>query len=95
VWSYGYAYIYEKEGAHATSNIDVAKALVICPAGNTRKQLEDTGIAESMRRVMIDDRLLGAGIKEARMEILDGMTTGGPKQREKNLEKAYQLGKEF
>ncbi|MEJ2722337.1 MAG: NAD(P)H-dependent oxidoreductase, partial [bacterium] len=71
VWSYGYAYIYEKEGAHATSNIDVAKALVICPAGNTRKQLEDTGIAESMRRVMIDDRLLSVGIKEARMEILD------------------------
>ncbi|MEJ2722336.1 MAG: hypothetical protein P8181_14545, partial [bacterium] len=23
------------------------------------------------------------------------MTTGGPKQREKNLKKAYQLGKEF
>jgi NAD(P)H dehydrogenase (quinone) len=95
VWTYGFAYVYEKEGAHATSNLDVAKALVVCPAGNTLKQLEKAGIVESMQRVMIEDRLLGAGVKEARMEILDGMTGGGPKQREKNLKKAYELGKEF
>jgi NAD(P)H dehydrogenase (quinone) len=95
VWTYGFAYVYEKEGGHATSNLEVTKALVICPAGNKLKQLEETGIAESMHRVMIEDRLLGAGIKDARMEILDGMTAGGPNQREKNLQKAYQLGNDF
>lgn len=95
VWTYGFAYVYEEEGAHATSNLHMAKALVICPAGNTLQKLKDTGIAESMHRVMIKDRLLGAGIKDARMEILGGMTGGGPQQREKNLERARQLGNEF
>lgn len=95
VWTYGFAYIYEEEGAHATSKVKLTKALVICPAGNTLEQLEDTGIAESMHKVMVEDRLHGVGIKDARMEILDGMTGGGPKQREYNLEKAYRLGVEF
>lgn len=95
VWTYGFAYVYETEGGHATSNLKVTRALAVCPAGNTLEKLKDTGIAESMRRVMIEDRLLGAGIKDARMEILDGMTGGGPGQREKNLEKAYRFGREF
>ncbi|UCG51191.1 MAG: NAD(P)H-dependent oxidoreductase [Candidatus Latescibacterota bacterium] len=95
VLSYGYAYVYEKEGAHATSEIDISKALVICSAGHTVEHLEETGIAESMRRVMLNDRLLGVGVKDAKMEILGGMVGGGAAVRAQNLARAYELGKEF
>ena len=64
VWTYGYAYVYEG-GEHAASKVGIGKALVICPAGHTEEHLEETGIAESMRRVMLRDRLLGVGIPKA------------------------------
>ena len=94
VLTYGYAYTYE-DGEHVTSKIDIEKALVLCPAGHTIEHLEETGIAESMRRVMIGDRLLGVGIKEAGMEILGGMVPFDNAVRKKNLKRAYQLGREF
>ncbi|MBN1163437.1 MAG: NAD(P)H-dependent oxidoreductase [Candidatus Krumholzibacteriota bacterium] len=94
VLSYGYAYTYE-EGEHVKSRIDIKKGLVICPAGHTADHLEETGIAESMRKVMLQDRLLGVGVREARMEILGGMVLQNDRYREENLRKAYLLGKEF
>ncbi len=98
VWSYGYAYVYEN-GGHAASKISIDKALVICPAGHTEEHLEDTGIAESMRRVMLGDRLLGVGVKEAHLEILGGMVATilgeGEEVRRANLKRAYQLGSSF
>jgi NAD(P)H dehydrogenase (quinone) len=98
VWSYGYAYVYE-DGEHAASKIHIDRALVICPAGHTEEHLEEIGIAESMRRVMLDDRLLGVGVRDARMEILGGMVAmvlgEGERVRRANLERAYRLGKEF
>jgi NAD(P)H dehydrogenase (quinone) len=94
VWTYGYAYVYD-EGAHLTSQINIEKALVLCPAGHTVEHLEEIGIAESMRRIMINDRLLGAGVKQAHMEILGGMTFDQGLMREQNLERAYQIGREF
>jgi len=48
-----------------------------------------------MRRIMLDDRLLGVGVKEARMEILGGMLPLDDTYREQNLQTAYELGKEF
>jgi NAD(P)H dehydrogenase (quinone) len=94
VLTLGYAYSYA-EGQHVTSKIRTAKALVLCPAGHTLEHLEEIGIAESMRRVMLGDRLLGVGVKQARMEILDGMTGNDGAVRKRNLERAYQLGSEF
>jgi NAD(P)H dehydrogenase (quinone) len=94
VLTFGYAYTYEG-GEHSTSKIEIQKALVICPAGHPVDYLEETGIAESMRRVMLNDRLLGVGVKEARMEILGGMMHNDPDIREQNLETAYQLGRNF
>jgi NAD(P)H dehydrogenase (quinone) len=94
VWSYGYAYFY-KDGNHVTSQIHIEKALVICPAGHTVEHLKETGIAESMRRIMLNDRLLGIGVKEAKMEILGGMVGNEPAVRKRNLERAYQLGQSF
>lgn len=94
VLSYGYAYAYEN-GAHVTSKIDIEKALVICPAGHTVEHLDETGVSGSMRCVMIQDRLLGIGIKEARMEILGGMFPPDESIRRRNLKKAYTLGLDF
>jgi len=94
VWTLGYAYTYE-EGAHAPSKIKINKALVICPAGHPEEYLEEIGIAGSMRRIMLSDRLLGVGVKEASMEILGGMVTHDPLIRKKNLQRAFRLGKNF
>ena len=48
-----------------------------------------------MRRIMLDDRLLGIGVREARMEILGGMMPGDDSFRRKNLQTAYHLGRTF
>jgi putative NADPH-quinone reductase len=77
------------------STIKIKKALVIYPAGHTVEHLEEIGIAECMRRVMIEDCLLGVGVKEAHMEIPGGMVLGDETCRTANLEKAYQVGREF
>ncbi len=86
-------YAYTREGGeHCTAKIEIQKALVICPAGHPTDYLEKTGIAESMRRVMLNDRLLGVGVKSAQMEILGGMMHHDPEVRKGNLEAAYRLG---
>ena len=94
VWTYGYAYFYDVDRQHGT-RIEVKQALVLCPAGHTVEHLEQTGIAEAMRRIMLHDRLLGIGVREARMEILGGMLPGDDSCRERNLERAYRLGREL
>ncbi len=94
VWTYGYAYCYDSESQRGT-NIHVPKAIVICPAGHTAEHLEETGVAEAMRRIMLQDRLLGIGVREARMEILGGMMPTDDSWRERNLERAYRLGREL
>lgn len=94
VLTFGYAYDYTKNGEHV-SRMSVEKALVLCPAGHPVEHLEEIGIAESMQRVMLNDRLLGVGVKEATMEILGGMVENAPITRQRNLERAYQLGREF
>ena len=94
VLAYGYAYFYE-DGEHRQSRIEVDKALVLCPAGHTVEHLQEIGIAQSMRCVMIEDRLLGVGVREAHMEILGGMVPPDEAIRARNLERAYQLGRAF
>jgi NAD(P)H dehydrogenase (quinone) len=94
VWSYGYAYFYDSDCQRGT-HVRVPKAVVICPAGHTTEHLEETGVAEAMRRIMLQDRLLGVGIREARLEILGGMMPGDDTWREPNLERAYRLGREL
>jgi NAD(P)H dehydrogenase (quinone) len=69
VLTHGYAYVYDEKGARGT-RMTIEKALVLCSAGHTEEHLEETGIAEAMRRIMLNDRLLGVGVRQARMEIL-------------------------
>jgi len=94
VWTLGYAYSYEV-GSHATPGLGIAKALVICPAGHPVEYLEEIGIASSMRCIMLNDRLRGVGIEDAEMEILGGMTSQDPQVRQRNLDRAYELGRRF
>ena len=94
VFTYGYAYFYS-EAEERFTKISIEKALVICPAGHTTEHLEETGIAEAMRRIMLNDRLLGVGVKEARLEILGGMMPKDDTFKRANLEKAYELGRFF
>jgi NAD(P)H dehydrogenase (quinone) len=92
VLTYGYAYFYS-EAEERFTKISIEKAVVICSAGHTVEHLEETGIAEAMRRIMLNDRLLGIGVKAARMEILGGMMPKDDTFREANLKKAYEIGK--
>ena len=92
VLTYGYAYFYDQNEERYTQ-IKVKKALVICSAGHTLPHLEKIGIAESMKRIMLDDRLLGVGVEETQMEILGGMMPKDDRYRQANLEKAYHLGR--
>lgn len=94
VLSCGYAYLYDATGARGT-RMSVEKALVLCCAGHTAAHLEETGIAKSMRRVMLTDRLLGVGVKQAQMEILGGMMPLDDSHHEENLIRAFALGREF
>ena len=50
---------------------------------------------ESMRKIFVNDRLLGVGVKEARMEILGGQVWNREELRRRNLETAFWLGREF
>ena len=90
----GYAYLYDAKGERGT-RMSIEKALVLCSAGHTAEHLEEIGIAESMRRIMLNDRLLGVGVKQAWLEILGGMMPLDDTWRERNLQRAYELGKGF
>ena len=92
VLTYGYAYFYD-ENVQRHTKIEIKKAIVICSAGHTLEHLEETGIAESMRHIMLNDRLLGIGVKEAKMEILGGMMPNDHSLKESNLKKTYDLGR--
>jgi len=94
VFTYGYAYFYD-EAEQRHTKMTIAKALVICSAGHTLQHLTEIGIADAMRRIMLDDRLRGAGIKDAVMEFLGGMMPQDSTYREENLRKAYELGRSF
>lgn len=94
VFTYGYAYFYDEAEVRYT-RIEIEKAVVICPAGHTLEHLEETGIAEAMRRIMLNDRLLGIGVKEANMEILGGMMPKDETYKQVNLKRAYELGRSF
>jgi NAD(P)H dehydrogenase (quinone) len=93
IWSYGFAYEYVDNVRH--SYVKPRNALIICTAGYTAEKLEEIGIAESMRMVMINDRLKNQNFDKVKMVFLGGMPAGQTAFREANLEKAYLLGKDL
>lgn len=94
VYTCGFAYEHG-DRTQTKYNFKNKRALVICPAGHTAEHLEQIGIAESMRKVMINDRLLGLGIKEARMHILGGTVLKDRLVLKENLEIAFALGRDL
>lgn len=67
----------------------------MCTAGHTVEYLEETGIAQSMRCIMLKDRLNNVGFTDVKMEILGGMVNKDDLIKRSNLEKAYSLGVDF
>lgn len=70
VYSVGYAYGHQDSNQSDKMKI-LSYGLVICTAGHPNDFLKEIGIAESMRNVMIDDRL-GKRFKNKEMIILGG-----------------------
>ncbi len=90
VWSYGFAY-----GEKTMKVLD--KAVILCSAGNPIERLESNGLLDSMKRVMLGDRLFGRA-KQMDFIVFDN-TSRENELREKNwdmnLQKAYEIGKGF
>ena len=88
VWTYGFAY-----GEKTMKMLD--KAVILCSAGNSIERLEQFGILESMKKVMLGDRLFGRA-KQTNFIVFDS-TSRENELREKNwdanLQKAYEIGK--
>ena len=93
VWVCGYTY--ENE-TYTISGLEIDKALVLCTAGNTCENLEEIGILESMQCIYFNDRLRPEiGVARTDMVVLGGTVEGGESVRQKNLARAYLLGKNF
>lgn len=89
VWSYGFAY-----GENRKMKM-LEKGLILCSAGNPLDRLEEFGLLDSMKKVMLGDRLFNR-VKQADFIVFDS-TSRENKLREKNLDenlkKAYEIGK--
>ena len=90
VWSYGFAY-----GEKRMKMLD--KAIILCSAGNPVERLEQFGLLDSMKKVMLGDRLFRRA-REMEFIIFDN-TSRENELREKNwdmnLRKVYEKGKTF
>lgn len=89
VYSVGFAYGYDAAGNKQIKMKKQKNGLVLCTAGHPNEFLEDTGIAESMRKIMINDRL-GVRFENKQMVILGG--TLDNKVKEDHLTKAFEIG---
>ena len=88
VWSYGFAY-----GDRTMKTLE--KGLILCSAGNPLDYLEETGILESMKKVMLGERLAGR-VKQAEFVVFDCTSRENPLREEnwdKNLKAVYEKGK--
>ena len=89
VWSYGFAY-----GENRKMKM-LDKGLILCSAGNPLERLEQFGLLDSMKKVMLGDRLFNR-VKETEFIVFDGTSRENPLREqnwEKNLKKAYEKGR--
>ena len=91
VWSYGFAY-----GENKRMKM-MDKALILCSAGNPLEKLEQFGLLDSMKKVMLGDRLFNRA-RQADFVVFPS-TSREKELREKNwdanLQKAYDRGRLF
>ncbi|HKM92973.1 MAG TPA: NAD(P)H-dependent oxidoreductase [Prolixibacteraceae bacterium] len=90
VYSVGYAYGYNQSGKKQVKLKKQKLGLALCTAGHPNEFLDEIGIAESMRKVMIEDRL-GQRFANKQMVIFGG-TLDIEKVKDKHLMKAYEIG---
>jgi NAD(P)H dehydrogenase (quinone) len=91
VWTYGFAY-----GERTMKRLD--KGLVLCVTGHSVENLTGYGHLESMKTVMLGDRLHDR-VKQKEFIVLDGMTREDAALRGRNwhrhLETSYHAGYNF
>ena len=71
------------------------KGLILCSAGNPIERLEEFGLLDSMKKVMLGDRLFNR-VKQADFIVFDSTSRENPlreKNWDVNLKKAYEIGK--
>lgn len=93
VYSVGYAYGYDESEEKIQPMKTIPYGVVICTAGHPNEFLGEIGIAESMRNVMIDDRLGKRFIKKE-MIILGG-TLDKENVRLKHAETVKEIGEKI
>ena len=91
VYTVGYAYGYDTEGNKIKKMKTIKYGICLCAAGHSNKFLGEMGIAESMRNVMIDDRL-GQRFSKKEMIILGG-TLDLEKVENEHYETVKNIGK--
>lgn len=90
VWTYGFAY-----GNKTMKTLD--KGLILCSAGNPLERLREFGLLDSMKKVMLGDRLFGR-VRQAEFVVFDSTSRENElreKNWERNLELAYGKGKDL
>ena len=90
VWSYGFAY-----GDKTMKVLD--KALILCTAGKNLDDLENLGLLDCMKKVMLGDRLFNR-VKESDFIVFDGMSKARDSRKtnwDKYLDIAYRKGNEL
>lgn len=88
VWSYGFAY-----GEKTMKTLE--KGLILCSAGNPIERLEEFGLLDSMKKVMLGDRLFGR-VRQSDFVVFDKTSRENELRRknwDQNLRKAYEKGK--
>ncbi len=90
VYSVGFAYGNDNQGNKQIKMRKQKFGLVLCTAGHPNDFLNEIGMTESMRKVMIEDRL-GQRFENKQMIILGG-TLNLEKVKKQHLRKAYGIG---
>ncbi|WP_299442589.1 NAD(P)H-dependent oxidoreductase [uncultured Aquimarina sp.] len=93
VYSVGYSYGYDESDNNTQKMKTVPYGIALCTAGHPNEFLNEIGIAESMRNVMIDDRLGKRFIKKE-MIILGG-TLNKENVKHKHMEIINGIGKKI
>ncbi|MDR2101544.1 MAG: flavodoxin family protein, partial [Treponema sp.] len=87
VWTYGFAY-----GNRTMKTLE--KGLVLCIAGNTLDYFNRTGLLDSMKRVMLNDRLFDR-VKTRELILLDASSRECPERLsnwDRHLRRAFEAG---
>ena len=90
VWTYGFAY-----GERTMKTLD--KALFLVTAGNRMERLVQFGLLDSMKKVMLGDRLFNR-VRTSDFVVFDGMTKkleSRLEHWETNLQTAYEKGRDL